>query len=377
MFTNPFARKTPAPTNVQVLDQRQMALDTVAAILRTLGEFALEQPQLPTGSFVRLCEQWAQHVLIAAPPPGDGSRSEPVEDTRGIVLAQPGAEARRDWSSVRSFVRDYCQQATGHARTVMTDLRQVVWVFIQSLSQSISAEQQADARVQTQLQRLEQLALEAPSGELKREALSTVSEISRVLDERRRAQKVQLEDLGAQVRTLGAELDNARRESETDKLTSLYNRRAFDDYIARSVELARAFGQPTCLLLVDIDRFKTINDTFGHGIGDDVLRKVSDTLVRTFLRKNDFVARLGGDELAVVLRDTAMKEAIALGDRLLKAVRAVAVEREGVKVQVTVSIGVAGLDAIDSAERWLETADRALYAAKRGGRDRVATASNG
>lgn len=340
-----------------------MALDAVAAILRTIGEFALDHPQLTPAAFLRQCEQWAQHVLLAKPGPG---HVDSAPDPRA-----PMDDARRDWAGVRGFVREYCQHATGHTRTVMTDLRQVVWVFIQSLSQSITTEQQSDARIAAQLHRLEGLALSAPSGELKREVLSTVVEISRVFDERRRVQKLRMDELGAQVRTLGAELDVAKRESETDPVTALFNRRAFDDYLARSVELARAFGQDSCLLLIDVDRFKSINDTFGHAVGDDVLRRVADAITRVFLRKNDFVARFGGDEMAVILRETSLKEGAALGERLLKALRATSIQREGVSVNVTVSVGLAAVDATVSPERWMEAADRALYRAKQEGRDRL------
>src|SRR4030095_1670448 len=108
------------------------------------------------------------------------------------------------------------------------------------------------------------------------------------------------------VRNLGQELEVVRKESEVDPLTRLYNRRALDEYLARTVELYRAFGQETCLLLVDVDGFKTVNHTLGRPAGDALLRRMADTMVRVFLRKSDFVARFGGDELAVVLRETPL-----------------------------------------------------------------------
>jgi diguanylate cyclase (GGDEF)-like protein len=183
-----------------------------------------------------------------------------------------------------------------------------------------------------------------------------------------------VESLGAQVRILGNELETARKESEVDPLTRLFNRKAFDDYLARSVELARAFGQDACLLLIDIDKFKTINDTFGHPEGDAVLRRVSDTMTRIFLRKSDFVARCGGDELAVVLRETSLKESLALGERLLRAIRALPMDREGVRFQLTLSIGAAALKPGEEPQSWIERTDRALYRSKRDGRDRITAA---
>ena len=141
------------------------------------------------------------------------------------------------------------------------------------------------------------------------------------------------------------------------------------------MELAHAFGQPSCLLLIDIDRFKTINDTFGHPEGDAVLRRVSDAMTRIFLRRSDFVARYGGDELAAVLRETSLKEGLALCERLMRAVRAIPMDRENVHFQLTLSIGASALGPGEAVAAWLERTDRALYEAKRAGRDRVVAAA--
>jgi diguanylate cyclase len=125
------------------------------------------------------------------------------------------------------------------------------------------------------------------------------------------------------------------------------------------------------LLLIDIDRFKTINDTFGHPEGDAVLRRVADTMARIFLRRSDFVARYGGDELAVVLRETTLKEGQQLADRLLRAVRAIPTDREVGRYPLTLSVGIAALSPGEEARAWIDRADKALYQAKRDGRDRM------
>jgi diguanylate cyclase len=373
----PFFKKLAVDPAARVapMSQIEMALDTLAAILRLLGEYAIAVDQQEPEEFVRLCEQWALHVSVASPPPGVGDTgpgpgSGPHVAIAGVAVKTTD-QARRDWAGVREFVRDYCKSSSGKTRTVMTDLRQVIWVFIQNLSHSFAQEQEADGRIKEQLGRLEALAQGSSTGELKREVLATVVTLAGIVEERRKHQHARVEALGTQVRILGSELETARKESEVDPLTRLFNRKAFDDYLSRSVELARAFGQATCLLLIDIDRFKTINDTFGHPQGDAVLQRVADTMTRIFLRKSDFVARYGGDELAVVLRETTLREGEALGDRLLRAVRAVTMDREGVRFQLSLSIGVAALAATEEPRAWIERADRALYQAKGEGRDRI------
>jgi diguanylate cyclase (GGDEF)-like protein len=334
-----------------------MALDTLGAVLRTMGDYALDQEKMDSAAFASLADRWAQHVLLAAPAPA----------------AVTTSEGRRNWNGVREFVNDYCRGACSHARTIMGDLRQVVWVFIQNLNHSFAQDEATDVRLREQLSRLEQLAgaESVTTAELKKEVLAVVMAVAQTVDERRKRHRDQMDVLGAQVRTLGTELESARRESETDPLTRLFNRKALDDYLTRSVELYRAFGHETCLLLIDVDRFKGINDSFGHITGDEVLRKVADGVTRVFLRKNDFVARYGGDELAVVLRETAVADTLHLAERLMKAVRTIDVERAGSKLAITTSIGVARLAPGQDISAWLESADKALYKAKQDGRDRA------
>ena len=351
----------PNPTDalapILVSSPTDMALDTLGAVLRTMGDFAIDQEKMDAATSSALAERWAQHVLLATPAPSAAGVS--------------AGDARRDWIGVREFVDEYCRGAHGHTRTVMGDLRQVVWVFIQNLNHAFAQDEQTDARLRDHLSRLEKLAESAMTGELKKEVLATVMTVSQTVEDRRKRQREQMAELGAQVRSLGTELESARREGETDPLTRLFNRKALDDYMARSVELYRAFGHETCLMLIDVDRFKGINDTFGHITGDEVLRKVADSVMRVFLRKNDFVARYGGDELAVVLRETAVADTLKLAERLMTAVRAIDIQREDTKLQITTSIGVARLVPGHDIAGWLEAADKALYKAKQDGRNRA------
>jgi diguanylate cyclase (GGDEF)-like protein len=346
----------------------EMALDTLANVLRILGEFALDTEQQEAAVFTRLSEQWAQHVTMASPPPGP--------DVPGQKGAASSDASRRDWTGVREFVREYCKTSTAHTQTVLTDLRQVIWVFIQNLNHSFAQDTEADGRIGEQLAKLETLAQSSSTSELKREVLATVVALAQIVEQRKKQHSERVEDLGKQVRTLGSELDSARKDREVDPLSGLYNRRAFDEYVNRSVELSRAFGQPVCLLLVDLDGFKLINDTFGHPEGDTVLRRLSDAMARTFPRKSDFVARFGGDEFAVVLRETSLKDGMSLGERLLKAARATEIEREGVRVRLSVSIGIGTLQTTEDVSSWLLRTDRALYQAKRAGRDRMVAADD-
>jgi diguanylate cyclase (GGDEF)-like protein len=172
------------------------------------------------------------------------------------------------------------------------------------------------------------------------------------------------------------ELSQTIRELEElalrDPLTSLLNRRGFEERLREEVGRAQRYGSELSLLLVDIDHFKRINDTFGHAAGDVALSLVA-TLLMEQRRASDVVARYGGEEFAVLAPHTPREGALVLGQRLCAAVREHPFRIRGRAERLSVSVGIATLTVhVDCAEELIfEAADRALYAAKREGRDRA------
>ncbi|CAN5457734.1 hypothetical protein BH20CHL7_BH20CHL7_05460 [soil metagenome] len=136
----------------------------------------------------------------------------------------------------------------------------------------------------------------------------------------------------------------------------------------------RRAGDAVGILMVDIDKFKVLNDTHGHAVGDEVLRAVAGAIVGA-VREDDVPARFGGEEFVILLRNPGLQVAVEVGERIRAAVHALDLRRHGVRTVVSVSVGVAVADESDaSIVELIETADRALYRAKRGGRDRVVAA---
>jgi diguanylate cyclase (GGDEF)-like protein len=162
-------------------------------------------------------------------------------------------------------------------------------------------------------------------------------------------------------------LGENERLATRDALTGLANRRLFDESIQREVARAQRLAAPLSLLVLDVDHFKQVNDTYGHQTGDAVLREVADALVAN-TKNYDVVARYGGDEFVVLLPGCHRDDAVGVAERVRKGIaRAVG------EAPVTVSAGVATLpDNANDAERLVAAADAALYDAKRNGRDRVA-----
>jgi two-component system cell cycle response regulator len=166
------------------------------------------------------------------------------------------------------------------------------------------------------------------------------------------------------------------RLSTTDALTSLRNRRSVDQMLANEFERSRRYGNALSVLMADIDHFKRVNDRHGHPIGDTALRHVAERLAAE-IRKTDVAARYGGEEFLIVLPETALEGAALLGERVRKAVEhAALVLPAGDRLDLTISMGAAQKDSEDAAPADLvAAADRALYDAKAGGRNRLVSAS--
>jgi diguanylate cyclase (GGDEF)-like protein len=172
-------------------------------------------------------------------------------------------------------------------------------------------------------------------------------------------------------------IDNAylyghlRTLASTDSLTRLYNHRHMMDHLEGAIKHARRHGAPLSVIMLDLDHFKQVNDTYGHQQGDRVLQAFASVLERT-AREEDILARYGGEEFAAILPGTGLKGALRLGERIAERVRKLEFARGADILRITVSIGVAELTAdVQAAADLTDRADRALYQAKRTGRDRV------
>jgi diguanylate cyclase (GGDEF)-like protein len=162
-----------------------------------------------------------------------------------------------------------------------------------------------------------------------------------------------------------------RQLVDHDPLTNLLNRRAFLKAVGDELARARRYGHPMAVIMIDIDHFKRINDTWGHAIGDDAIRAVGRAAMSA-VRTEDRVGRLGGEEFCIMLPETSAEGARFLAERLRIAVAAIRIEARGEKIGFTASFGVAETTtATADVDRLIDRADQALYRAKNGGRDRV------
>ena len=176
-----------------------------------------------------------------------------------------------------------------------------------------------------------------------------------------------------EINQLQENLEVVRTESLTDPLTTLANRKYFDDALVKAIAAASAKGEPLALLMTDVDHFKRFNDTYGHLTGDHVLRLVAMS-VRQNVKHQDIAARYGGEEFVVVLPNTILQAAATLGEYIRTAVMTKELKKRSTGEnlgRITVSIGVAALRPGETPQALIERADSCLYAAKRSGRNRV------
>jgi diguanylate cyclase len=185
--------------------------------------------------------------------------------------------------------------------------------------------------------------------------------------------ELRLKEAQAQAASLRQRLNRAERLAALDPLTSVANRRRFEQFIVEEVERSHEDGTPLCLIMTDIDRFKVVNDTHGHSAGDKVLKAFADLLSRS-VRGNDLVARYGGEEFAIVLPRTPMGNAFDVAERIRVKFEANGGNDESIASEfgrLTASFGVAEIRDGEAPSALIERADQMLYEAKRKGRNRT------
>lgn len=302
----------------------------------------------------RLCQQWVDHLQHGKQPPADVESVTPA------------------WDHARDFAIKILHREHDYAVTRLGDFRQMIWVVIQGLREAFRDEQTSDQEVTLHLDRLRNAVETDSIDELRNEVVAAVVIIARTLEDRKRRQRIQLEELGSQLTRMRSELLRAQQEMALDPMTRLYNRSSFDELLGKTIQLSLFSGQAACLLLIDVDYFKKINDTWGHSTGDRAILAVAEVLQKTFPRKGDYVCRFGGDEFAVILQDTHLNDGEMLAKRVLAAVKAVDLSlEEETAIPLSISIGVAELAKGDEPRTWVERADQGLYQAKGAGRGRV------
>ncbi|WP_424688633.1 MAG: diguanylate cyclase [Halarcobacter ebronensis] len=178
------------------------------------------------------------------------------------------------------------------------------------------------------------------------------------------------------LREINLKLERANKElidlTNKDYLTKVYNRRYFNEYSEKALELAKRNKQDISIIAIDIDRFKKINDTYGHNVGDEVLIEVAN-IFKNSIRKSDIVARFGGEEFIILLINAKVDEATAIAEKMRVKIEDTIINVDDNEVDITSSFGVATVnqESNETIETTLKRADDLLYIAKKHGRNEV------
>lgn len=324
-----------------------------------LGDVSFDVEGERTSAFRRRCDAWARHLLIGAAHPEDPNgeaRERSGRDFRGLSRVM-GVRRRAEIEVVRR-------------------LRELVGQTAERIAKLCSEGEHGDRRLAAALSELEAAAAGGDVSALRARVDETVRLAETIFRDRRARHAAELEAVGQHLSELRGQLEQARHDASTDPLTQVYNRASLDRHLDAVVQLAGFTDEPASLLMVDVDHFKRINDEHGHIVGDHALRGVADNIVRVASRRTDFVSRYGGEEFAVILADTPHRGAARVAERLVAIMKRgpIAIP-DGPSLAVTVSVGVATLRPGESPDSWIRRADQALYAAKKGGRDRYVLAA--
>ena len=332
--------------------QSTIVLDALGGVLAAIARFPIDLPHRSADATTKEMTSWQRHATMGVHLEGDEeSASVGIEDRDWRGLVRSVAALRRDeQSSVEGMV---------------SELRTALWSCVAAVHEAVRIDDSTEVRTGTQLSLVKKAITGTQTSTIRDEVLNAVSEIDRALKERRDEQQQQYKALAGSLDSLGRQLEEARKESETDPLTSVGNRKHFDLMALRAVQLFSLGRAPVTLLMIDLNKLKVINDSYGHPVGDAAIRSVGKALWSVFLRQSDVICRYGGDEFAVILQGCDLQVAHTLAKRLIEAVRTLPLPSPKMEFALGASVGVAQLEAGEEVVQWVDRADRAMYQAKR------------
>jgi len=329
-----------------------MVLDALGGVIAAIARFPVELPHRPAEATTKEMTSWQRHATMGLPlDSGEDGASVGIteRDWRGLVRAV--AALRRDeQSSVESLV---------------TELRAALWTCVSAVHEAVRIDDSAEATTGTHLALMKKALGGSQLQNIREDVLNAVSEIDRTLKERREEQQRQYKTLATSLDSLGRQLEAARKESETDPLTGVGNRKHFDLMAGRAVQLFTLGRAPVTMLMIDLNKLKVINDSYGHTAGDAAIVSVAHALWKVFLRQSDVITRYGGDEFAIILNNCDLLVAQTLAKRLVETVRSLPLPSASMEFAMGASVGIAQLAPGEDVTQWVARADRAMYQAKK------------
>ncbi len=331
---------------------RDFFLNTIKSLLFFLKEFSFEISELGAESFQATLEQLYSDLS------GDRSlrhKEKAFDDSKTAIL-------------------EFIQKENNYFREKEAEFKKIIELLLDGMNQLIGENRDYNSIVYESSLRVEKISELNDIRKIKESLTQEVAQIKQVIRQKQTKDDRRIEVLSREVTDLRNNLEKAQKASLTDPLTGAYNRLALDTHLNRLLERFTVTGESFSLLMCDLDNFKGINDSFGHPIGDRVL-KAFVLECQNYFRQDDFVGRYGGEEFAVVLPHASNRDAMKRAEALCKIVSGkqylINSDQPDKKLTFTASIGVATLRSGDTMESLIERADKALYQAKKEGKNRA------
>lgn len=301
----------------------------------------------------------------------------PVRKTREIFddycksLLQPDyPDADKLLFRIRQFFSAYRVEEYSYIQRSAEEFKSIIWDFADQLGEDIQVEQAKETEIKAQLDELREAVESNAIEKLKsksREFIDTYVQYQTQKDERRNKR---IGTMSKSLQVMKKQLAEAQTSLKVDHMTQAYNRKSFEEQGLRYQQLYGLSKGSISMLIFDIDHFKKVNDTYGHDMGDHVIKECVRFLKESFQRENDFVARLGGEEFAVLLPDFDLQSAAKKVEECLSRIRRETIIHKNLNIKFTVSCGIAQLLQTEAFPQWFKRADMALYQSKNSGRDR-------
>jgi len=324
----------------------------VDRLLILIGEIAVERDALNTSEFRTKLTEYRDEFA------GNGT---------GISISESA-------ESCLALCEKYFRQARGYEGQREIELNELLSIFQHAITELSGDSSEYSAEIQSSSDKFSKLIRIDDIRELKRRISEEVGNLKHLVVEQQRKEAATHAKLSQQVDRLQAKLQQLKTTSRQDSLTSVANRRTFDEELARRVAECHETKKHMVLAMLDIDDFKKINDIHGHPVGDAVIAKVAKVL-SSYVRAGDIVARYGGEEFAILYDDTTAAQVEPRVTNLIVKVAGAAYEYErgpnAHRVNFTISCGLAELAPNEAAADLLNRADEALYEAKHTGKNRV------
>jgi diguanylate cyclase len=324
-------------------------------------------------TLLHILDTYNKHLIEIDTQPVRRVRESLDEFAKGIMSQDP-EQAAKSLFRLRQFFSSYRIDEYTYIQNTFDDFKNIIWDFADQLGEDIRFEQVKDLDVKHNLEQLRE-AVESNSIDVlrnkSREFIDSYIEVQSKKDEHR---SKRLDAIQKNLSTVKKQLVQANHSMRSDHLTGAFNRKSFDEQVKKYISLHNLSQNPVSMIMLDIDFFKKINDSYGHDVGDFVLKECVRLLKKVFHRETDFLARIGGEEFSVILPDFRLDHAIHKAEEAMALIRKEVFIHGENKISFTISMGIAQLTTGETADQWMKRADTALYQSKNTGRNKYTVA---